>query len=663
MKRKAGGGGVALVATVALLAAWGLWMAWKAGASLRPWLDVLRSYPRGMESLGWHGFPRTLLPEWLAVLAGTAVYLAAILKAGLATARLWIPEGRAAGERDPLAFLGGFSLLASCYLGLALLGLFHWKVLAGAVVLLFLAPVNREAWRAVRTAWSGTMELFRPWALMAFVPFIVALVLMFLPDTNGDAYVLHLAAPEQLLRRHRYDPLGTSAFLQYPLSVELLFAPAVALGRDEAAHFINLAPFLAGLLLLGSWVRREAGKAAAAVALCAALTFGMTGQMMVVAKNDLAAAGFAVAGLVLLARAGRRSGLAGGLLLGMGLASKYSIGVIAAVAVAGMLFRGGKGAGRAAIGAVVPLLPWLAKTWLFTGNPVWPALQGVFHSPFWDRESGEALQTVYAGGGPHGLAAFPASFAGVLALNQLPLALVLPAVLWLGWKAGGPLRWMTGVAVCGTLALWVAVPQGEMRYALPLLAVLAGVGAVTVVPGVLSLRAPVIRRLAYAGTFLCWLPLGSLLSFGVDPASVLPYMAGKTGRAGYLSSRLDSYMAVQGILRGGEGRLATQGDPRMYHLPGPVLSERYLWRTWSWSLAREARTAGELGKRFRQAGIRYLLLNEGRPGSRLPGVSPYQWDARATRIWREFEKGNIREVGRTSQGPNGGTYTLYRISD
>jgi len=243
------------------------------------------------------------------------------------------------------------------------------------------------------------------------------------------------------------------------------------------------------------------------------------------------------------------------------------------------------------------------------------------------------------------------------------LGLVLPAVLWLGWKAGGPVRWLTGVAVCGTLALWVAVPQGEMRYALPLLAVLAGVGGITIVPSVLSLSAPVVRRLSIAGAVLCWLPLGSLLAFGVEPASGLLYLSGSVGRADYLSCRLDSYWAARSILAAGEGRVASQGDPRIYHLPGTVLSERYLWRTWSWSLAREARTAGELVKRFRQAGIRFLLLNEGRPGSRFPGVSPYQWDARATGLWKEFEKEHVRKVGQTGRGKNGGTYILYRIED
>ena len=304
----------------------------------------------------------------------------------------------------------------------------------------------------------------------------------------------------------------------------------------------------------------------------------------------------------------------------------------------------------------------MAKTWLFMGNPVWPALQGVFHSPFWDRESGEALRGVYAGGGAHGLSAFPSSLAGVLALNHLALGLVLPAVLWLGWRAGGSLRWMTGVAACGTLALWLAVPQAEMRYALPLLAVLAGVGAVTIMPSARGLRAPVVRRLAIAGVVLCWFPLGSLLSFGVEPATALPYLNGSMDRVGYLSARLDSYWAAREILPGGEGRRVSLGDPRIYHLPGPVLSERYLWRTWSWSLARESADVSGLRKKFRQLDCEWLVLNENRLGSHFPTESPYVWDGRARGVWKGFEARYVRVVGRTGQGRNNGLYTLYRIA-
>ena len=39
----------------------------------------------------------------------------------------------------------------------------------------------------------------------------------------------------------------------------------------------------------------------------------------------------------------------------------------------------------------VVLLAWFAKSWIFTGNPVYPFLYGVFGGPSWSPELGERL--------------------------------------------------------------------------------------------------------------------------------------------------------------------------------------------------------------------------------------------------------------------------------
>jgi hypothetical protein len=202
-----------------------------------------------------------------------------------------------------------------------------------------------------------------------------------------------------------------------------------------------------------------------------------------------------------------------------------------------------------------------------------------------------------------------------------------------------------------------------MRYALPLLAALAGSGGIVIVRTGGRWAGIGARRIALAGAALCWVPLSGLLTCGIESGSAIPFIAGGTSREDYLADRLDSYRALQrtAVVKGVGGYVMNIGDSRTYGIPGRSLAERYVRRTWSWSLARESGTASELRKKLRQYGCEWLVLNHDRPGPHNLAASSYAWDERAKRVWKEFEGRNLRVVSRTEQGRNNGVYTLYRV--
>jgi 4-amino-4-deoxy-L-arabinose transferase-like glycosyltransferase len=145
-------------------------------------------------------------------------------------------------------------------------------------------------------------------------------------------------------------------------------------------------------------------------------------------------------------------------------------------------------------------LPWLVRSWVYTGNPVFPLANGIFKSPYFTAAMESANWAMYANEGvgrspaallklPWAVTFHPGPFRGTLG------AVFLAGVLLAGIRAlrgaqpsgtGGPDRAVVlryGL-LCSVLYFYTwALPAQEIRYLLPLaplLAVLTSAGALGV---------------------------------------------------------------------------------------------------------------------------------------------------------------------------------------
>jgi len=211
------------------------------------------------------------------------------------------------------------------------------------------------------------------------VPFVVA------PDVSTDALEYHLLIPKLILQQNAIHYLPLLVESNYPSLAEYDFIPLLVLGDERTAKSFH---FLCAILLLFAIARLAEANGVLAGAIffsmpIVALTAGW-------AWNDMLFTLFVVLAILHLIE-GRF--LLAGTLFGLATWTKYTF-VLAAVGIAAILVRGliqkwwrPRDVVRFAIPVLAIAAVWMTKNTVLTGNPVYPFLNGIFHSPFWTAAS------------------------------------------------------------------------------------------------------------------------------------------------------------------------------------------------------------------------------------------------------------------------------------
>jgi hypothetical protein len=460
-----------------------------------------------------------------------------------------LAERISGGERSELRVQErlalGFLALAVAALALAALRL----LVLPAFALLLLAPVlagapalAREA-RDLAGAPRGRIPAWEP-AIAAAV-LIPRLLAAFVPDYGYDAFVYHLALPERYLFENRVVLTSFSVFSAFPHTVEMLYVLALGLDGPSLAKLLHLELGVlaaSAVYLTARQVSRRAGLLALAVLAADPLLLWET----TVAYNDLGVTLFAVLACAAFLR-WQQTGAEGGLRLsgifaGACVATKYT-GASVPLALLALIFpppwrkgpreRLRAGALLAAFG-LLPVLPWLARNAATTGNPVSPALQGVFHAPgreYFDpvalAQSAAHMWSLGPGKQPSDLLLLPWSLTmrarrgdyaafgfrvGCLYLVGLVAALLLPSVRR---RAEAP----TALKIVAVLSLFWFYTFQEPRYLLPALALLAVAAGIA-----LDALAPA-GRLA-RGAFLLAVPAAAVLHTQAHEVRLVPWWYG-----------------------------------------------------------------------------------------------------------------------------------------
>lgn len=282
--------------------------------------------------------------------------------------------------------LGAIALLMLA-LGLAgVLSRLELLLILGLLTILT-APKIIVALRAIQ--WS------RPPRLIAFYLVLTlgaVVTIALLPPTSWDGLFYHLKGPKLFIQQGAIRPGIDIPHLNFPSLLEMLFLLAMQIRGDVTARLIHLIY----ALLLGSLTFLVASRTLRVKNAWLALLFLYSTPIVLTlsawAYNDLALAYYSFAAVFSLIYWDRTAdnrwlaicGLMSGLLMGL----KYTSAVIVIFITITILWRLHMQQRRSLrplifyIGPAFALvLPWLAKNWLFTGNPVYPFL---FGGQFWD---------------------------------------------------------------------------------------------------------------------------------------------------------------------------------------------------------------------------------------------------------------------------------------
>lgn len=427
------------------------------------------------------------------------------------------------------------------------------RCVLGALFLLLIPDISasvRSATQSIRSlgrwpAWEKAIGCF-------FLLFLAAVFLRALcPITDDDGLSYHLPAALRLLDAGRFIYLPTLTYTNWPLGVESLFLLLLGVHPGAPVGIVQFA--FACLILAAVWSlgRRIGGPAAGAMAAIVLLLYRTFWEEATQAHVDVGTALYATLAVYAIhmgLRSAERSAWlrAGVLLAGFASATKLlGVWAIFATAVVVLLShreetsdrkqRLREAIGVAALGLLC-VAPWLARTWVVTGNPLYPMFFRVFGGREWTAEGWPRIQHYFLlMNTPPGLAPTQANLL-LGRIGLVGLALVVSVIIWRATR-NSPLAAPARFAAFFTVGALLG-SGFNLRFlmaAYPSVCLCAGVGLARV------------RRAPTLAVVLCVLlgasSLRSQLRAGLPTA--LSVALGTMGRDAYLRSALADYPIVE----------------------------------------------------------------------------------------------------------------------
>jgi 4-amino-4-deoxy-L-arabinose transferase-like glycosyltransferase len=486
-------------------------------------------------------------------------------------------------ERWYLAPIVGLGLMSLFTLFAGLAGLLYpalaWGLaLAGAAGLLWRWPAVGDVPGVEAHVARSVVDKALPVALivlaagsLVYMLFVHALV----PPHEWDEISYHMALSKIYVRSHRIVYVPYIVHSNWPMNTEMVFALGLLMGSEMTAHLLTwwMTAWSAwGLYLIGRrFLSRGVGLLAAALYLTVPLVKRLSGTGLI----DVSLVFYATAAVLSYASYCRARGAAwaglAGLLCGFSAGSKLMGAGIALIV--GMLIAldalhmprlsirrvSGSLALFGAIGLLM-VAPWYARSYAFTGNPLWPFLYGVFGGRNWDWLGDayhmESLTGIWT-------AELPVSLRGVLlsfwylftrpealggysgGLGQVLLVLAALGVVF-AFRGPRLIRELAlGVAIY--YAAWFFLVSHQVRFLFPILPALVLIGAFAFydvrrwVPWVPVQWATAIALLFFLGSDFPWIQAPERALF----ASRLPYATGQRSAHAFLEQQIDVLPAME----------------------------------------------------------------------------------------------------------------------
>jgi hypothetical protein len=449
------------------------------------------------------------------------------------------------------------------------------------------------------------------------------------PEVQFDALNYQLAVPRMYLSEGRVVDLHyLHSYLARLMS--MVFALGLALEGPAVAKLLTLSIGIGVVLALHALGSRAFGRAAGA---WAAALFSSTPLVVWLTSTtyvDLAATMFTVTSFLALLcwRESRIPGwvCAGGALLGAAIGTKLTTVLLVpgfALVLLAWCVRDVRPAGRRTLGAllgfgaaslVAVAAPWYAITYVFTGNPVFPLLNGVFRSPRWPPvNSVRSLGEFGVGSSPEEILKLPflltsqtQLFGEPVAGSMGPTLTLLPLAAFLLVARRPAVRGLAGIAG----ASWLAWAYGYQyaRYFVPALPFVI----VLVVGTVLHCSPPGWMRrgnLALLGLIVvAQLTIGPLLFWNIPERFPIALAFGREAPDAFLARALPTYPAARFVnhhIRPGEKVVGVRCQNLRFYLDAPLLAG------WSADLADVigASAGGEAGRMLAERGYRYIIVD------------------------------------------------------
>jgi hypothetical protein len=543
----------------------------------------------------------------------------------------------------------GLGLISYLVLLLGLLGLFYVWAMWGLLLLLALVG-GKDLLRLLRGLSEGLKKglkvknSYASGALGVWLFLMGGLVLLgALAPAGGfewDGLAYHLAIPKIYLQQHHIGPLPWMSHSNFPLSLEMLYGLGLALKGQILAKLFHFGCGFLLILAVYAWGNAAFGRGSGLLAAALLASVPLFFWEATIAYNELAFALFCFLSIWAWWKSSREDTkswvMLSGIFAGLALATKMLAGFLIIFILLALLWQ--KLSKKAApentpgtallagiwlLPAILIAAPWYIKSYLWTGNPVYPFFYSLFDGKYWSQVlAGQysAAQAVFGmGHGLQWLLASPWTLTmygyrfydqpeSMRLFNLLftvigPIFLIfLPAIIWRA-RQETILRFL--LAYCGiALLVWFLLTQ-QNRYLLPILPplALAAAGVMTWLAKVNNWSTTIMRIL-----------IGLELALGLATAVILvgpqlPPVLSLESNEEYLAHTLDIYPISEEINRElpAQAKILLLNETRGFYL-----DRQYLWGPGHNNLIppQETKSPEALLAAMRQLDITHILLSK-----------------------------------------------------
>jgi len=630
------------------------------------------------------GFFRT----WNANLGYTAL-LAAFEMASWTAGRLaiaWVFPRRPAGLWGVLLSLGlGNGMLGTATLAFGLDGLLYPVVFFALLVappLLSLPEMamHRGNIKLPREqALPGLQGLSRlEWLLLGFTAITMAANILpaFQPERFYDSLVYHLAVPSRWVGLHRVCLLPETFVSNFPFLQEMQYMLFLSLGFDIPARLLHWLDGVLCTAVVFAMARPLVGRTGALLASAVFASLPQLRFLQHTAMVELGLTWFSVLAVHSFMRASDLTGTepdelengAGSRLawlflaawfLGLAQGTKYLGLLISATLFCWLVpaLRARHTSIRRNTGDAALVFawgaawtgPWLAKNWLFTGNPVFPMLVNLFPSPWWDAplQANWMLDNTNFGSG-HGslfiwlampvMASIDSPDFGSFTLNPffvlfIPLLALLRkvprATRFLGWWAAA------------YFAAWALTSQ-QTRFLMPMAPAASVAVAYAIIMGPAGRPRLAALVWAVAGWIFIVSAFGAFQNLSTD-TQLAPFISGRLDRRKILDTGLQHYTAMEfaNLTMPAGGKLLFLGTDENYYCTRPLVCSSIYDRCAAGTMSNAAYSPVGLRAEMRRRRITHILFHE--PKANQYSVrGMFRWKpettARFISFWNEYGK-------------------------
>ncbi|MBR4748265.1 MAG: glycosyltransferase family 39 protein [Abditibacteriota bacterium] len=449
---------------------------------------------------------------------------------------------------------------------------------------------------------------------------------------DWDSLAYHLSVPKMFLQHGGFFRIDGISHSNFPMFQELLYIPAIFLGHPVGGKLMSWVFCIFTICAAGYTVSRHFGKQSVPVTVLAIASMPIYLWLASTAYIDVATGLYSVLALSFMLsyldhrRPGDLLGL--GLALGIEASVKFTglqFMLIFALWLAGdSLIREKRFPLKALLWMLAPAvlvcLPWYLKTFIYTGNPVYPFFYGLFGGRGWDR----ALADVYAFkqslfGAGHSIRGFvltpikmttnPELFYDQPGLYVGPVILMIFPCLCLLVQTRG--RKLTGLGAMILLqyVIWFALTH-QSRYLLPMF-IYSAIFIAAVIHSIRGIRAVrgVLTAIFLLSAGITLLQMNTT-AFRMERFAVV---TGSITQKEYVTKYFSPYRADMFVnsLKEKDMKVALLGDTRGFYLDKP-----YVWADSSHNLPfnKEYETPEELAENLLDNGCTHAMVSFGYPG-------------------------------------------------